>query len=164
VLPEGLWRMFVVGQYLRPDGTPHRGCITVTPEPAAITATRDGTPFTIPSQTARLDLDAEGFVMVELLNPNDPSITPGRSSGNPWGYCVRETFQRGPVLGWTLVPSSGVRDGDLLDLAKMERRGENVYRPADWFPHHLIDTPVQASRISPRNGPLMRRLDQQQPS
>lgn len=156
MLPSSLWAVQLVGQYLRPDGTPHRGFITLTPDPAAVTATLDGTPVTITLQAVRLDIDEDGYVSCELLNPNDPTITPGPATGNPWGYCVRETFQRGPVLGWHLDFPADMGDGDFLDLAKIPRNNEDVYRPADWFPHHLIDTPVQASRISPRNGPLMR--------
>ena len=158
-LPDGLWKMRVVGQYVRPDGTPHRGYVTLTPNPAAISATPSGHTLTLILQTVRLDLDAKGLVEAELLNPNDPTISPGPTTGSTWGYCVRETLQRAPVLGWTLVPPPDLGNGGLLDLAKVERRNEDVYRPVDWFPHHVIDTPVQASRISPRNGPLLRQLD-----
>lgn len=150
--------MTVIGQYVRPDGDPHQGFITLTPDPAAVTALPDGSPLTVTLQTARLDMDCEGYVRAEMLNPHDPTITPGPSSGNPWGYCVRETFQRGPVLGWHLIVPEDVGDGGLLDLAKVERRDEEVVRGADWFPYHLIDASVQASRISPRRGPLLRPL------
>lgn len=157
-LPPGLWTMRVVGQYLRPDGSPHQGFITLTPQPVSVTATPGGTPVTITLQAARLDIDPEGFVCADMLNPNDPTITPGAATGNPWAYCVRETFQRGPVIGWWLEVPANLPDGGFLDLAKVPRRQEDVYRPADWFPHHLIDTPVQASRISPRSDPLMREV------
>lgn len=157
-LPPGLWTMRVVGQYLRPNGEPHQGFITLTPQPASVTATPGGTPITITLQTARLDMDEEGFVCCDLLNPNDPTINPGPGTGHKWMYCIRETYQRGPVLGWFLDVPEMIGDGGFCDLAMMTRHAEDVYRPADWFPHHLIDTPVQAARISPRNGPLMREV------
>lgn len=157
-LPPGLWSMRVVGQYVRPDGTPHQGFVTLTPQPVSITALPGGTPITIPLQTARLDMDPQGFVCADLLNPNDPTINPGPGTGQKWLYCVRETFQRGPVLSWWLNVADALPDGGFLDLAAQTRHGEDVVRPADWFPHHLIDTPVQAGRISPRNGPLMREV------
>ena len=150
--------MRVVGQYLRPDGSPHQGYVTLTPDPASVTALPDGTPATITLQTVRLDIDAEGFIQADLLNPNDPTISPGPTTGNKWSYCVRETFQRGPVLGWWLSVPDSVGNGDVMDLAKTTRNCENVYRPTDWFPHHLMDTPIQAGYISPRNGPLMREI------
>lgn len=157
-LPPGLWTMRVIGQYLRPDGTPHRGYITLTPQPASVTATPGGTPMTITLQSARLDLNEEGFACADMLNPNDPTIKPGPANSAKWAYCVRETYQRGPVLGWLLDVPDTVGDGGLCDLAKMTRHHEDIYRPADWFPYHLIDTPVQAGRISPRPGPLMREV------
>lgn len=151
--------MQVRGQYLQPDGTPHQGFITLTPLPTVIQATAGGVPVTMTAQTCRLDMDAEGYVQGELLNPNDPAIQPGiGTQGATWPYCVRENFQRGPVLGWCLMVPAGLGDGDFLDLAKAERIGEEVVRPGDWFPHHLCDTSVQAGRISPRNGTLMRHI------
>lgn len=157
-LPPGVWSMRVVGQYLRPDGTPHQGFITLTPAPAVIQAEADGTPVTMTLQAARLDIDHDGFVCGDLLNPNDPTIRPGPSTAGAWPYCVRETFQRGPVIGWCLTVPANLPDGGFLDLTMMDRTSEEIVRPVDWFPHHLIDTPVQASRISPRNGPLMREV------
>lgn len=157
-LPSGLWSMNVIGQYLQPDGTPHQGFVIMTPVPVAVTATQDGTPFTVTLQAARLDMDEDGFVEAEMLNPNDPTITPGPATSGVWPYCVRETFQRGPVIGWYLEVPEDVGDGDMVDLAKMVRNDEDICRPADWFPHHLIDTSVHATRISPRNGPLMRHI------
>lgn len=157
-LPPGLWTMRVVGQYLRPDGTPHRGFVTLTPQPVSVTATPGGTPVTITLQAARLDIDSEGFVSADLLNPNDPTIKPGPATGAKWTYHVRETYQQGPIIEWWLNVPDTVLDGSLLDLAMTQRTGETVARPTDWFPHHLIDTPVQASRISPRNGPLLREI------
>jgi len=158
-LPPGLMRMRVVGQFVRPDGTPHQGFVTLTPQPASIQATPGGTPITMTLQAARLDIDAEGFVCADLLNPNDPTIRPGPGAGTaPWPYCVRETFQRGPVIGWWLKVPANLPDGGFLDLAMMERNCEEIIRPVDWFPHHLIDTPVQAGRISPRKSPLMREV------
>lgn len=157
-LPPGLWTMRVIGQYSRPDGTPHQGFVTMTPQPAAVTAQPGGTPITITLQAARLDMDQQGFVCADMLNPNDPTLKPGPADGNRWMYCIRETFQRGPVLGWYLNVPENLPDGGFLDLAAQNRNCEDVHRPADWFPHHLIDTSVQASRISPRNGPLMREV------
>lgn len=150
--------MRVVGQYLQPDGTPHRGFVTLTPIPVSVTALPGGTPATITLQTTRLDFDAEGFISADLLNPNDPTIKPGPTTGQKWAYCVRETYQRGPVLGWVLDVPDDVGDGGVVDLAKVTRNCEDVYRPTDWFPHHLMDTPIQAGRISPRNGPLLREI------
>lgn len=158
-LPPGLWSMRVIGQYLRPDGTPHQGFVTLTPEPAAVTALPDGTPVTIVLQAARLDMDADGFVSATMLNPNDPTIKPGPGTDEKWRYCVRETFQRGPVIGWWLDVPDNLGDGGFLDLNMMDRSCQDIVRPADWFPHHLMDTSVQASRISPRNGPLMREVN-----
>ncbi|MBD3004716.1 hypothetical protein [Streptomyces sp. 5-10] len=125
-----------------------------------MTAMTGGTPFTITLQTVRLCINGEGYVEADLLNPNDPTIEPGPATARRWGYCVRETFERGPVLGWTMDVPTSVGDGEVLDMAKVVRRDEAVYRPADWFPHHLMDTPVQASRISPRVGPLMRCIEE----
>ncbi|MER6605972.1 hypothetical protein ABT282_08650 [Streptomyces sp. NPDC000927] len=155
------WRMKTTGLYLQPDGTPQRGYVTFTPEPISITATPNGTPYTITTQTTRLCIDNNGKIEGNLLNPNDPTIKPGPATGQHWGYHVRETFERGPVIGWTLDVPIETGDGDTLDLAHVARRDEAVYRPTDWFPHHLIDTPVQASRISPRPGPLMRCLHEE---
>jgi hypothetical protein len=158
-LPTGLWSLRLIGQYVRADGTPHRGFITLTPEPASVTALPGGTPITITLQAARLDIDADGFVSGTLLNPNDPTIKPGPGTDEKWRYCVRETFQRGPVIGWWLDVPDTLGDGAFLDLNMMDRNCEDIVRPVDWFPHHLIDTPVQASRISPRSGPLMREVN-----
>lgn len=157
-LPPGLWSMRVIGQYVRPDGTPHQGFVTLTPEPASITALPGGTPITIPLQSVRLDMDPQGFVCADMLNPNDPTINPGPTTGYKWNYCVRETFQAGPILGWILDVPANLPDGGFLDLAAITRKNENVFRPADWFPHHLMDTPVQAGRISPRNSPMTREV------
>lgn len=158
-LPPGLWKMRLIGQYIRPDGTPHRGFITLTPQPLAITAQPViGTPITITLQPARLDMDANGFVCSDLLNPNDPTINPGPGTGAKWPYYVHEYFQRGDVISWRLEVPDDIPDGGFLDLAMQTRHDEVVDRPADWFPHHLRDAQIQASRISPRNGPLMRKV------
>lgn len=158
-LPEGLWTVHVRGQYVRPNGQPHRGYILFCPTVLSVSAVLGGTPHVITVDPARVDMGRSGEVDLNLLNPNDPMISPGPATGDSWGYRVFETYQRGSVLEWKLDVPSDVGDGDELDLAMVPRKGEKVCRPADWFPRHLIDTPVQASRISPRNGPLMRNLD-----
>jgi hypothetical protein len=157
-LPPGLWTMRVVGQYLRPNGTPHQGYVILTPKPVSVTAMPNGTPVTITLQAARLDIDSEGFICADLLNPNDPTIKPGPATTGKWAYHVQETFQRGPIIDWNLNVPDTMPDGGLLDLAMVDRDQETVVQPTDWFPHHLIDTPVQAGRISPRNGPMLREI------
>ena len=157
-IPPGLWSMRILGQYVRADGTPHQGFVIITPDPVAITATPGGTPVTIVLQAARLEMDHEGFVSATMLNPNDPTITPGEATGDPWVYKVREVLQRGPVIEWWLQVPDSLGDGSVVDLNMMVRNGQKITRPADWFPYHLEDAQVQASRISPRSGPLMREV------
>lgn len=137
----------LTGQYLKPDGTPHRGFITVTPVPVSVQDVIQG--ITITTQPARLDLDDEGYVGAELIDPNDLGLRPGGYDGNLWPYCIREVFQGAAVLGWFLTAENIT--GPTVDLGMVPRVGEDVYRPIDWFPHHLSDSPVQAGRISPWN-------------
>lgn len=134
----------LTGQYLKPDGTPHQGFITVNPVPLAVQDVVTGTVITL--QAARLDMDENGIVSAELIDPNDPGLRPGGEDGNQWPYCIRETFQGGAVIGWYLTPENIT--GPVVDLGTVPRVNPNVYRPADWFPHHWADTPSQAGRIS----------------
>jgi hypothetical protein len=150
---HALWVMKLRGQYLRPDGTPHQGFVTMTPEPISVTRhdrrhtvhddLADGPSMPRPRGSRRAD----------LLNPNDPTIRPGPATARRWGYCVGRPSSAARCWAgrWTCRPSVG--DGEVLDMAKVARRDEVVARPADWFPHHLMDTPVQASRIFAEGGP-----------
>lgn len=158
-LPPGMMSMRVMGQYLRPNGVPHQGFVTMTPEVTSVSAIPIvGTPFTIALQAARLEIDTNGFVCSDLLNPNDPHIKPGPATGQKWSYYVREHFRRGDTIGWRFEVPDNVPDGGFVDLAMQERHDEMVIRPADWFPRHIQDAQVQAGWISPRNGPLMREV------
>lgn len=157
-LPPGLWSLRILGQYVRANGAPHQGFVILSPDPVAVTATPGGTPVTIVLQAARLEMDHDGFVSDTVLNPNDPTITPGEATGDPWVYHVREVFQRGPVIEWWLQVPANLGDGSVLDLNMMTRSGQEITRPADWFPQHLSGTGVLANRISPRNAPLMREV------
>lgn len=177
MLPPGLLTVHLVGQYVRPDGSAHRGFVMITPELprgySALTASPDGVPVTVVLQTVRIDFGedevlgsggepvqlADGYVETDLLNPNDPSIVPGPGSGQPWMYRVREEFYNGPVLEWLMRVPEGVEDGGVVDLAKLVRHNDRTVRPADWYPKHLWGTEVMANRISPRRGPLMRDVD-----
>jgi hypothetical protein len=132
------------GSYLKPDGSPHRGFITITPDPVSVQDTVEGSVITL--QSARVDLDADGRVDVNLLNPNDPGLSPGGATSNPWAYCIRESLQGSAVIGWWLLPENIT---PVVELGRVERSNLTVVRPADWFPHHLMDTSVQAGRISP---------------
>ncbi|MFB7858883.1 hypothetical protein [Rhodococcus qingshengii] len=155
MLPIDMWSVQAVNQYLRPDGEPHRGYVLLIPEARSVTSSR--AMVTTVLEPARLDIDDDGYVAAELLHPGDPDL---RATGvdGVWGYRVQETFQAGGVVEWRLLFPDAVGDGDFLDLSEVPRLDECVVRPASWFPRHLIDTPVQASRISPRNGPLLRRI------
>lgn len=137
----------LTGQYLKPDGSPHAGFITVTPIPVSVQDVTDG--LVIALQTARLDMDDNGMVSGEFINPNDPGLRPGGYDNHAWDYCIRETFQGGSVIGWYLT-AANITGGE-VNLGSVPRVGEDVYRPADWFPRHLSDSPVQAGRISPWN-------------
>jgi hypothetical protein len=135
----------LTGQYLKPDGTPHSGFITITPIPVSVQDSGTGSVVTM--QTARIDLDDSGYVSAELIDPNDPGLTPGGATGNPWAYCIRENLQGSAVVGWYLKPEN---ISDPVNLALVERSDLELIRPADWFPHHLADARVQAGRISPQ--------------
>jgi hypothetical protein len=135
----------LVGNYLKPDGSPHSGFITITPVPVSVQDTAEGAVVTL--QSVRVDLDGDGGVNVELLDPNDPGLTPGGATGNPWPYCIRESLQGSAILGWDLMPQNIT--GTVVDLGTVPRENLTVVRPADWFPHHFIDSAVQAGRISP---------------
>jgi hypothetical protein len=137
----------LIGNYLKPDGSPHSGFITITPEPVSVQDSGVGGVVTL--QTTRIELDSEGGVYVDLLDPNDPGLTPGGASGNPWSYCIRESLQGSAVIGWWLRPQNIT---PVTDLATVERSDLTVVRPADWFPHHWIDSAAQAGRISPTIG------------
>lgn len=156
MLPVDMWSVQAVNRYVRPDGDPHRGYVLLIPEARSVTSSR--AMVTTVLEPARLDLDEDGYVAAELLHPGDPDLRVTGTGGGPWGYRVRETFQMGGVLEWRLLFPDDVGDGDFLDLAKVPRLDEREVFPASWFPKHLMDTPVQASRISPRNGPLLRRI------
>lgn len=156
--PAGIWRLRIVGRYLRPDGSPIQGYLLLTPPAVTINSLPGGAPFRLTVQTARLDIDKNGYVAADIVNPNDPSISPGPSTGNRWAYQVLEVIQRGHQVAWWLEVPADLRDGETLDLGQVPRLGEEIVRPADWWPHHMHDTPVQAGRISPRNGPLMRKV------
>jgi hypothetical protein len=134
----------LIGNYLKPDGSPHGGFITITPEPVSVQDTAEGSVVTL--QSVRIDLDGDGGVNVELLNPNDPGLTPGGATSNPWAYCIRESLQGSAIIGWWLRPENIT---DVVDLGTVERSDLTVVRPADWFPRHWIDSAVQAGRISP---------------
>ena len=133
------------GQYLKPDGTPHSGFITITPVPVSVQDSGAGTVVTM--QSARIDLDDQGYVSAELIDPHDPGLTPGGATSNPWPYCIRENLQGSAIIGWTLLPENITAE---VDLATVERTGLDVIRPADWFPRHYVDTAVMAGRISPQ--------------
>jgi hypothetical protein len=149
-ITQGLWSLRVIGRYCQPDGTPQRGHLLFTPPAAVINSAPGGAPFMLTVQSARVDIDGGGYVVADLLHPNDPSISPGPSSGDRWAYRVTEVFSRGPHVSWWLDVPPELRDGGVVDLAQVPRLGEEIVRPGDWFPHHLNDTQVQAGRISPR--------------
>lgn len=139
----------LIGNYLKPDGSPHSGFITITPEPVSVQDTVEGSVVTL--QTVKVELDSDGGINVELIDPNDPALKPGGATGNPWTYCIREALQGSAILGWWLRPED---IEPVTELGKVERSNLDVVRPADWFPHHLLDTPAKAGRISPTIGIL----------
>jgi hypothetical protein len=140
-----MWTVRISGQYLRPDGSPQRGYVTITPMPAFVGQTPDSTGCgaAIISQQAKIDIDPDGWVRTSLLNPNDPKLDPGDITGDTgvhrWLYLVREVFYKGATLGWTLEIPADVGNRGHIDLARTTRIDPEVIRPADWFPSHWTD-------------------------
>lgn len=151
--PPGMWTMRISGQYLRPDGSPQRGYVVITPVPAAIGQVPGSTAYgAIVTQQAKLDLDRNGWIRATLLNPNDPQLNPGDVTDGAdvrrWSYVVQEIFFKGSVIQWTLQVPVDVGNRDCLDFAKVTRFDEKIVRPADWFPGHYAN-PLPRSNITP---------------
>lgn len=143
--PPGMWTMTIRGLYLRPDGSPQRGHLTFTPGPASVgQQLASSGAGTLVLQSVRVPIGSGGRISVKLLNPNDPTLSPGPLTGAPWAYCVQEFFRQGPVLGWVMQVPADAADGAEIDLGHIERLEEQVVRPADWFPSHFAGRPLSA--------------------
>lgn len=154
--PPGTWTVNLQGLYLRPDGSPHRGYVMFTPKPVSI-GVEPASPATGARvlQSVQVPISSSGLVRCTLLNPNDPSISPGAASGWVWSYTVREVFRRGPVLEWMLLIPDDAGNGASVNLGAVQRRGEHVVRPTDWFPGHFTNHPLGPSANGHASGQIV---------
>lgn len=148
MLPDGFLRVVLAGRWLRPSGAPHKGEVFVTPDPALITATSTGVPFTMELSTTRMILAGDGSARVEVLNPYDPNIYPGVSTPLIWKYCVEQQFQNSHWTKYWVTLPEGIADHGVFDLSKAVKENLNVIRPIGWFPAHKWDTRFSYSGIS----------------
>ncbi|MGW0312030.1 hypothetical protein [Streptomyces flavidovirens] len=108
-LPVGLSTVTVTGTYKHPDGTPFKGKLLFTPEPAILTSAAHGT---LILGTLEVPLDVNGAVSVPLLATDDADVTP---SG--WTYRVTERWYGAPGRSYPLSLPAAAPAVDLADVA-----------------------------------------------
>ncbi|MFE9398651.1 hypothetical protein [Streptomyces flavidovirens] len=108
-LPVGLSTVTVTGTYKHPDGTPFKGKLLFTPEPAILTSAAHGT---LILGTLEVPLDVDGAMSVTLLATDDADVTP---SG--WTYQVTERWYDAPGRSYPLSLPATASTVDLADVA-----------------------------------------------
>lgn len=109
MLPPGLSTVTVTGTYKHPDGTPFKGKLLFTPEPAILTSAAHGT---LILGTLEVPLDADGTITATLLATDDADVTP---SG--WTYRVTERWYDAPGRSYPLSLPAAAPAVDLADVA-----------------------------------------------
>src|SRR5690554_4232676 len=99
MLPQDMLSFRPVARYVRPDGSPHRGTVYLTPEVTPVRSPEHGL---IILSTVSMGMSGTGGVGAHILNPHDSSITPGGGDGEIWTYRVREVYEGGPTLTYTI--------------------------------------------------------------
>jgi hypothetical protein len=108
-LPPGLSTVTVTGTYKHPDGTPLKGKLLFTPEPAILTSATHGT---LLLGTVEATPDAEGDISVTLLATDDADVTP-----TGWTYRVQERWYDAPGRSYPLALPAAAPAVDLADVA-----------------------------------------------
>lgn len=121
MLPEDLLSFRPVVRYVRPDGSPHRGTVYLDP---AVPSVRSAEYGLIILSTVAMPMSGTGNVESHILNPHDPTITPGGEDDDIWLYHVREVYEGGPTLMYSFEVPDDLEDGAELNLAEVERIDE----------------------------------------
>ncbi|NWF25254.1 hypothetical protein HW130_03075 [Streptomyces sp. PKU-EA00015] len=108
-LPAGLSTVTVTGTYAHPDGSPFKGKLLFTPEPAILTSATHGT---LILGTIEATLDEAGEVTVTLLATDDADVTPVG-----WTYRVQERWYDAPGRSYPLSLPAAAPNVDLADVA-----------------------------------------------
>jgi hypothetical protein len=108
-LPAGLSTVTVSGTYTHPDGTPMKGKVLFTPEPAILTSATHGV---LLLGTIEAALDEEGVAAATLLATDDPDVTP-----TGWTYRVQERWYDAPGRSYPLSLPLAAPAVDLADVA-----------------------------------------------
>jgi hypothetical protein len=108
-LPAGLSTVTVTGTYQHPDGTPVKGKLLFTPEPAILASATHGV---LLLGTIESVLDEDGVATVTLLATDDPDLTP-----TGWTYRVQERWYDAPGRSYPLSLPSAAPVVDLADVA-----------------------------------------------
>lgn len=123
MLPENLLNVRITGRYGRVSGSPRNGTVYIDPD---VTSARSEEYGLITIGGARMPMSDTGDVFTSVLNPHDPTIIPGGGNAEPWVYHVREVFEGGPTVLYSIEIPEGLEDNAELNLAGVERIDERV--------------------------------------
>lgn len=121
MLPEELLDIEVVAGYSRPNGAPRGGTVYLTPSVISVNSSETGRLYL---GTVTMPMTGTGTVSARVLNPHDPTCTPGGADGDIWSYNVREVYEGGPTIVYTIEIPEGLEDGAQINLATIERIDE----------------------------------------
>ncbi|MYW28316.1 glycerophosphodiester phosphodiesterase [Streptomyces sp. SID2119] len=120
-LPAGLATVTLTGRYIRPDGTPLKGTVTIA-TPALLTLPNADT---ISAGSATATLDAEGMFSLKLISTDQPDMQPSQ-----WAYTITEKFQDIATRTYSIQLPSTFTTVSIADIAPADpSQGQYVIVP-----------------------------------
>lgn len=107
-MPAGVATVVLTGRYIRPDGTPLKGTVTIA-APAVLTLPGADT---IGAGSATVTLDATGAFSVTLIATDNPGMQP-----TSWTYQVSEKFQDIATRTYAIQLPSTLPTVSIADIA-----------------------------------------------